>query len=142
MGQRVLEEIRQRADAGQSDVAMQIEAAYACDRAGFEAEAAVYYDRAWHLGVPHDERHDFVIGYGSTLRNVGRLDESLEVLQLAAREYEGDLAPLAFMALTLNSAGRSDEAVALLLDCLVAGGGPGVERFARALSSYADLLRE
>jgi hypothetical protein len=30
--------------------------------------------------------------------------------------------------------------MAVLLDCVVAGGGPGVQRFARALSSYAEEL--
>lgn len=141
MSETELVEARRNADADPTDVIAQMTAAYACDSNDYEDEAVAYYDRAWRLGVPDEERHDFLVGYGSTLRNVGRLDEALEVLGIAAGEYEGDLAPLAFMALTLHSAGRSDEAMAILLDCLVAGGGPGVDRFARALSSYADLLR-
>ena len=131
---------RARADANPSDVGAQIDAAYECDRSGLESEAAVYYDRVWSLGVPDRERHDFLIGYGSTLRNVGRVEESEEVLRMATGEYGDDLAARSFLALTLHSAGRSDEAIAVLLDCVVAGGGPGVPRFARALNSYAEEL--
>lgn len=133
--------IRRTADAEPSDVAAQLAAAYACDSEGLEAEAVVYYDRAWSLGVPQDHRHDFLVGYGSTLRNVGRLDESIEILEIGESEFPGDLAPSAFLALTLNRAGRHDEAVGLLIYLLVASGGPGVERYARALGSYAELLR-
>jgi hypothetical protein len=140
MDRNQLAAIREVADADAEDVRAQIAAAYACDGAGFEADAAVYYDLAWRLGVPDHERHDFLVGYGSTLRNVGRLDESMMILRVATDEFPGDLAPPAFLALTLNSAGKHDEAVALLLEALVASDGPGVARFSRALRSYADLL--
>jgi hypothetical protein len=141
MDSRQLAALRDSADADVENVRAQISAAYACDGEGFEAEAVVYYDRAWRLGVPGEERHDFLVGYGSTLRNIGRLDESILILETAVAEFPGDLAPPAFLSLTLNSAGRHDEAVALLLDSIVASHGPGVERFSRALRSYADLLR-
>jgi tetratricopeptide (TPR) repeat protein len=131
-----------RADERPSDVDSQIDAAYACDREDMEAEAVAYYDRAWQLGIPEARRHVFLIGYGSTLRNVGRLDDSLGILETAATEYPDDLAPNAFIALTLNSAGRSDEAVALLLESLIAADGSGVARFGPALASYAELLRQ
>jgi hypothetical protein len=132
--------VRERADSNPSDVGAQIDAAYECDRSGLETEAAVYYDRVWRLGVPDRERHDFLIGYGSTLRNVGRLEESEEVLRIATGEHGDDLAARSFLALTLHSADRSDEAISVLLDCVVAGDGPGVRRFAPALSSYAEEL--
>jgi tetratricopeptide (TPR) repeat protein len=141
MDSNELAAIRGAADADAEDVRAQIQAAYACDGEGFETEAAVYYDRAWRIGVSQEERHDFLVGYGSTLRNVGRLDESITVLETAAGEFPGDLAPPAFLALALNSAGRHDEAIALLIESLVACNGPGVERFSRALVDYADLLR-
>jgi tetratricopeptide (TPR) repeat protein len=143
---RIMEEeladLRHTADARPDDAEAQIGAAYACDAAGHETEAVAYYDRAWHLGVPFNDRHDFLIGYGSTLKNVGRVDDSLHILQTAADEFPGDLAPLAFIALSLDAAGRSREAVALLLDCLITAQGPGIARFEVALSSYAELLRE
>jgi len=133
--------IRDLADDNPSDVAAQVLAAYACDSSDLEAEAVVYYDRVWDLGVPADERHDFLIGYGSTLRNVGRLDDSIEVLNTAVAENDDDLAARSFLALALHSAGRSDDAVALLVEAVVESGGTGVYRFSPALESYAEELR-
>jgi tetratricopeptide (TPR) repeat protein len=138
---RELKEISDRADDNPSDVAAQIAAAYACDSSDLETEAVVYYDRVWSLGVPADERHDFLIGYGSTLRNVGRLEDSIEVLNTAVGEHEEDLSARSFLALALHSAGRSDEAVAMLIEAVVEGGGAGVYRFSPALESYAEELR-
>ena len=141
MEPRELEAIRDKADDNPSDVAAQIAAAYACDSSDLETDAVIYYDRVWDLGVPSDERHDFLIGYGSTLRNVGRLDDSIEILNTAVGEYEDDLAAQSFLALALHTAGRSDEAVAMLIDAVVESGGTGVYRFSPALESYAEELR-
>jgi hypothetical protein len=138
---RELKDIRERADDNPSDVSAQIAAAYGCDSSDLETEAVAYYDRVWGLGVPADERHDFLIGYGSTLRNVGRLDDSIEILNTAVGEYGEDLAARSFLALALHTAGRSDEAVAMLIDAVVEGGGTGVYRFTPALESYAEELR-
>ena len=69
------------ADANPDDVAVVVAAAYACDRVGRERLAVGYYDRAWQLGGPAgDERARFLLGYGSTLRNVGRHDDAVAVL--------------------------------------------------------------
>ena len=63
-----------------SDVEARIEAAFGLDRAGDEAAAVRHYDAAWQLGVPEPLRRRFVVGYGSTLRNVGRADEAVVLL--------------------------------------------------------------
>jgi tetratricopeptide (TPR) repeat protein len=135
---------RERADRTPRDVAAQVAAAYACDREGHEADAVVYYDRAWRLGGPADGRAGFLIGYGSTLKNVGRLAESEAVLRQAIAEGANADAARAFLALTLYQAGRSHEAVAGLLELLIEApaAGSGLERFRRALQEYAALLRE
>ena len=51
-----------------------IEAAFAHDHAGRARDALRYYDRAYELGVPEARRRHFLVGYGSTLRAVGRAD--------------------------------------------------------------------
>jgi hypothetical protein len=118
--------------------------AYAHDREGREHEAVVHYDAAWKLGGPSvDEgRAGFLLGYGSTLRNVGRVDESLAILDAALGEFPDDEALRCFRALTLHSLGRHVEAMAQMLDVAVAlkDGSPHVARFARALLSYRDEL--
>ncbi|MFY0534393.1 tetratricopeptide repeat protein [Nannocystis pusilla] len=72
------------------DIGELVRQAYALDTAGREREAIAFYDRAWALGGPADDRVAFLIGYGSTLRNVGRLDESLDILRGAHAERPGD----------------------------------------------------
>ena len=126
------------------DAAAQIAAAYACDRAGDEERAVGFYDATWRLGVPKAERADLVIGYGSTLRNVGRVDESISVLaELLAQEPENHAARC-FHALALHSAGRGARAVAELLEVVVAlrTASTHVTKYERALSLYAGALRD
>lgn len=130
------------ADAAPDDVGAQIEAAYACDRYGDEEDAIRYYDAAWKLGVPHDARRTFLVGYGSTLRNVGRTGESIDVLAGALDEFPG-FAPLAaFRALSLYSAGRHREAMAQALTAVLqaAGDSGSLDRYDRALRHYRDEL--
>src|SRR5258708_7655882 len=69
--------------AAPDDVNAQIEAAYGHDRAGLEREALRHYEAAHQLGVPVGERRRFTVGFGSTLRNVGRADDAVGVLAQA-----------------------------------------------------------
>ena len=82
------------ADAARNpdDVEARIRAAYALDGAGHESAAVTHYDAAWALGVPADRRQRFVVGYGSTLRNVGRLEQSVALLAEASAA-DPDYAP-------------------------------------------------
>ena len=125
------------------DVSVHIAAAYANDRAGDEAAAIGHYDAAWRLGLPSGERKRFQLGYGSTLRNVGRIAESVAILQSASAEFPGDRALVAFLALALHAAGRPAEAMALLLDVALslADHAPDLAVYSRALGEYRDHLR-
>jgi hypothetical protein len=129
------------AGAHPTDVHAQIAAAYALDREGREHEAVKYYDIAWTLGVPETERRNFTVGYGSTLRNVGRVSESRALLS-AARDAEPAYAPYKiFLALALSSAGEHHIALATMMGALldVARGGT-IDHFERAIESYREEL--
>jgi len=132
---------RRAADAALGDVDAQIAAAYACDRAGDEHGAIRYYDRAWALGVPEAQRRHFVVGYGSSLRNVGRADEAVAILGEAAAA-DPDYAPFrAFLALALLSAGHPRAALATLLGVtLDVAPQDALDGFARALDGYYQEL--
>jgi Tfp pilus assembly protein PilF len=117
-----------------NDLEAQRAAAYACDSDGFEADAIDYYDAAYRLGAREPE---FLVGYGSTLKNTGRLDESLAILGEAEAHPSVARAARAFRALTLHRAGKSDAAVAALIR-LVAE--LDVPRYRPALESYAEEL--
>ncbi|MEP6860949.1 MAG: tetratricopeptide repeat protein [Deltaproteobacteria bacterium] len=124
-----------------TDVRAQMASAYACDRTDREHEAVTYYDTVYRMGIPEDEKAGFLLGYGSTLRNVGRMDEALEVLREASRLFPEDAAVLAFLAISLHSARRNDEAMATMIRAaLMAARENGFGRFARALREYEEEL--
>ncbi|HEY1551692.1 MAG TPA: tetratricopeptide repeat protein [Kofleriaceae bacterium] len=116
------------------DLEAQRAAAYACDRDGLEADAVGYYDAAYRLGARDAE---FLVGYGSTLKNNGRLDESLAILGDAEAHPTVARAARAFRALTLHRAGESDAAVAVLIRLVAELDTP---RYRPALESYAEEL--
>jgi tetratricopeptide (TPR) repeat protein len=138
-----LDRILARAAAEPSDVEARIAAAFACDRVGREREAALHYDAAWALGVPADRRRRFLVGYGSTLRNVGRLEESVAILGEAVAA-DPDYAPFkVFLALALHSSAQHAAAVATLLGALLdLDGGGSLDGLERAVGEYQKELLE
>ena len=125
------------------DVLAQIEAAYGHDRVGDERTALRYYEAAYHLGVPAPERRRFVVGYGSTLRNVGRADDAVGILAQAVADDPQYPPFQAFLALALFSAGHPKAALAAMLGCALDAARPGVfEGYERALTEYHQELLE
>lgn len=119
------------------------EVAGAYDTAGQEAEAAVLYEAAMGLGLSGDTLRRCLCQYGSTLRWLGRLDESTTVLERARREFPDSDAARVFLALTHNEAGRGDQAVAELLTVVTSH--PQVTdlgRYATGLRGLAQWLAE
>ena len=115
----------------------QLEAAIAHDRADREREAIVYYDAAYRLGVPAAVKRSFYVGFGSTLRNVGRADESVAVLAQAVAEDPGYAPFHAFLSLALFSSGHPREALAAMLGVALEVAKAGAfDRYERALSEY------
>ena len=114
-----------------------IAAAYACDRLGKEEEALKYYETAWLSGIPDYERFEFMIGFASTLRNIGREQDAVGMLKTASSEFPKSTAIMAFLALALFSAGDPKQAFATMLKAaLSAAREDGFEGFERALREY------
>jgi tetratricopeptide (TPR) repeat protein len=111
------------------------EEACAHDRKGEEAEAIPKYERALALRLAAEDRRGALVGLGSSLRNVQRHADSIKVLEGAVAEFPKDPALPSFLALSLYSAGRGGEAVALLLEVVCAHAPVG--QYARALKQYA-----
>jgi len=125
------------------DIATVLAAAYAHDRDGDERAAIRYYDEAYRRGVPASERRRFTVGYGSTLRNVGRADEAVAVLAQAIADDADYPAFAAFLALALADAGHPKAALAAMLGCALDAARPGAfDGFERALAEYHALLLE
>jgi tetratricopeptide (TPR) repeat protein len=111
----------------------ELEQAFAYDREGFEAEAIPHYERAIAAGLSGEDLEKALLGLGSSLRNVDRVEESVSVLEDACRRFPDHQALPVFLSFSLWSAGRRGEALALLAHRL--GEGSGYER---AIREYAD----
>ncbi|AMM22245.1 hypothetical protein AX769_05825 [Frondihabitans sp. PAMC 28766] len=113
----------------------------AYDTAGEEATALGFYEQSLERGLTGDIRRRCYLQYGSTLRNLGRIEESLRVFSRARAEFRDSVALGAFESLTLHAAGQVNTALAslltLLADHVIA---PELERYKPALRDNADYL--
>lgn len=108
------------------------------DSMGFEAEAGAEYERALELGLDAARHAQLAVQYGSTLRNLGRLDEAIAVLQAAPTHESTGSAPRVVLALALHSAGRKDEALRIAIEAQI----ETLPRYQRSMRNYAAALTE
>ena len=113
----------------------------AYDTAGEEATALAFYERAMAEGLDGDERRRCYLQQGSTLRNLGRIHESIALFARAREEFPGSVSLAAFEALTLHAAGRVNTALGSLLT-LVADHVhlEELDRYKPAIRGNADYL--
>jgi tetratricopeptide (TPR) repeat protein len=129
------------AERGPDDARGMFERAGARDSAGLESEAEPLYRRALDLGLDDEHRPQAVIQLASTIRNLGKLDESLALLRA---EWERDPgspfhdAAAAFYALALASSGDAMRATSIALTALA----PHLPRYTRSVTGYAGALVE
>ena len=109
------------------------------DWLGREEEAIDPYERADALGLPAHLQPQWALQYGSTLRNVGRLDDAIQTLRGAIARHPDDPALDLMLALSLLDAGDPGAAS---IEALGAGLKPdadgSIERYRRALTAYVD----
>lgn len=123
------------------------ERAGAWDSTGHSDVAVPLYEQALERGLSSPHRRQAVIQLASSLRNLGRAEESVALLQ-AERDTDPRLldpsevqladAVSAFLALALVDVGRKREAVSIALGAL----GPRLPRYQRSVANYARLLVE
>lgn len=142
-----LDLLRQHAEAYPDDAVAWFQYGGGLDFTDHEAEAMVAYERAFALGVEAldaDDRPRIYVQAGSTLRNLGRLDEARSLLAEGRRGYPGFRALAVFQALVEVSGGRERAAIDCLFEALQAtdAGDDSVMSYARALTYYANEIRE
>lgn len=104
-------------------------------------EALPYYEKAIALGLPPNELSGALIGLGSTLRKLGRLERSAEVLRSGQAQFPDNPEFAIFLALTLHAQGRSADALRLVLGTLCdTTEDPGLTAYQRAIRHEAARL--
>jgi tetratricopeptide (TPR) repeat protein len=117
------------------------ERAGARDSAGLESEAEPFYRAALASGLDDDHRAQVTIQLASTIRNLGRAEESLELLRAEFADRPDSpyaAAATAFAALALASLGRPTEGLVAVLHALAST----LPRYQRSVRAYADELLE
>ena len=117
-----------------------LERALAHDTAGRESEAIPEYRAAIDAGLEDDDLLAALLGLGSSLRNVGELEESEHVLRQAVTRFPDHAALRVFLALTRWSSGHREDAFRELLEGLFRADAPGMARYQRAIRGYAAEL--
>ena len=113
------------------------------DSAGDEAAAVPLYEEALAAGLREPHRHRAQVQLASSLRNVGRLDEAVAVIDDVAARHPDSLGVAAFRALVHHDAGGSTRALSELLAAVATTStDPDVVRYRRALTAYAAQLRD
>ncbi|MEO3821859.1 tetratricopeptide repeat protein [Plantactinospora sp. B24E8] len=102
--------------------------------------AVPLYEEALAAGLAGERRRAAVIQLASSVRNLGRPEQSISLLtaELAAGSDHRDDAVRAFLALALMDAGRAREATSLALTALA----PHLTQYQRSVANYARLLVE
>lgn len=130
------------AERAPGEPAATFERAGARDCVGLEAEAEPLYRSALANGLDAVRRPQAVIQLASTLRNLGRLDESEALLRAELARIEAQRSRFledetrAFLSLTLASQGKGVEAAAQALTALA----PHLTRYNRSAAAYAREL--
>jgi cyanophycin synthetase len=125
------------------DARIAYELAGAHDSAGDEAAAVPLYEEALSAGLREPHRHRAQLQLASSLRNVGRVDEAVAVIDDVAARHPDSLGVAAFRALVHHDAGGPGRALGDLLAAVAATStDPDVVRYRRALTAYAAELGE
>jgi len=116
--------------------------AWTCDVLDRAVDALPYYEKAVALGLPPNELSGALIGLGSTLRMLGQLERSAEVLRSGQVQFPDNPEFAAFLALTLHAQGKAADALRLALATLCeTTDDPGLTAYQRAIRHAAAKLR-
>jgi tetratricopeptide (TPR) repeat protein len=116
------------------------ERAASLDSTGHSDLAVPLYEQALAAGPTGERRRRAVIQMSSSLRNLGRSQESVALLtaELEAGSDHLDDAVKTVLALALTDVGREREAVSIAVGALAAH----LPRYQRSMANYARLLVE
>ena len=109
------------------------------DYLGREREAIPLYREALKKGLSGKYRDMCLIQLASSLRLVGDLNESYEILSDLYGKT-GEPSSLLFLSLTLIGLGRKDDALCMMLRHVLGGSEGFLEEYRRALTQYINEI--
>jgi tetratricopeptide (TPR) repeat protein len=116
--------------------------AWTLDTLGRPAEALPHYERAVALGLAPNDLSGALLGLGSTLRHLGQLPRSAEVLRSGQAQFPDNREFDVFLALTLHAQGAHAEALKLALTALCdTTEDPGLTAYQRTIRHEAAKLQ-
>lgn len=134
-----IEHMRQLvAERAPDDPDARFEMGGAFDSCGYEEQAAAEYAAARAHGLRGARLAQLNIQQGSTLRNIGLVDDAVAMLRATEPDPSIGDARAVFLALALRDAGEPDEALRVALEALI----PHLPRYRRSASAYARALTE
>ena len=111
----------------------------AFDSAGREHEAIPLYRKAIEMGLSGEYLPKVYLQMGSSLRNIGALDEAIATLDESCQRFPDFHALKVFKALAQESAGRNHDALTTLFELAIAGiQTADMQRYARSIRAYVD----
>jgi tetratricopeptide (TPR) repeat protein len=114
----------------------------AFDSAGYEAEAIPHYYRAMALGLTGDDLPAVYVQLGSSLRNVGKIDEAIKLLDEGCQKFPDYAALRMFRAFALCSAGQYQPATFDLMELAISHIQTlDMQQYKRAIRFYTDELK-
>lgn len=142
---REIVRLRERTQDRPEDVKAWFALGSELDSNGFEAEAMEAYERVLALGferLPNARQPELFLQAGSTLRNLGRLDDARALLERGRTRWPEFRALTAFLSLVELSAGNDRHAALLLLADAAAEHEPdgSLMRYGRSLRAYTAEL--
>jgi tetratricopeptide (TPR) repeat protein len=114
----------------------------AFDCAGREAEAIPHYYRAMEMGLAGNDLPRLYVQLGSSLRNVGKIEEAIQLLNEGCQRFPDQPALQMFRAFALYSAGRHAESAVDLMELAIAHiQTADMQTYQRAIRLYTDEIK-
>jgi ribosomal protein S18 acetylase RimI-like enzyme len=138
---RLIEHFRDVVDQYPTTGRAKFELANALDYFGQEAQAVPLYKEAMSLGLSAEYDAYARLQLGSSLRNIGRIEEAVSLLRDAEDRYPQMPSIRMFLALALYAKGQADESLKVALQTMLRHiNTHDVERFRPALESYIEEM--
>lgn len=122
-----------------SSARAKFELANALDYLGRESEAIPLYEEAIRMGLSAEYHAYALLQLGSSLRNVGRVDEAVQMLTDAEQRYPKIPSISMFRGLSLYSQGNHAEALKAVLKAMLSHvQSSDIKRYKQGIENYVE----